>query len=727
MPFTLNLNSFGSFNHGKRGHVTWLRPEPSSAIESLHAAMVDTLSHMGRWSRMKQPHMTVARSQPAPLTQELQQHWTPIQFEVDRVYLLQRTSSKSPMQVVGEIQLGRDSGSDDDGDGGGDSAQQEQQQRRGDDDATNSALRSLLQALNASVRRGVITRSRMVQLRRALLPPPLAVAENDRPSVEEEIEFAARVFESDGVEVQDGTTVIITVDGSDDGVQAVVDISIAFDDNHPNVTPRVTIHSAQNLTAAQQAVLALVLNTHTEHWFNTPLHPFAPEQFFVFSVFNTAAHFLRDEQSRLGTVRAVHSGGKPSVTVNNTTTNYNHLLEWRDVNTSTKQQLGTLSVRELDTLVYRALLKHMHTTLRKPTREGGRQRRYSARLTHVENVLHPTLLERYNEAVARLLDTGAVHDRSNAHADEYPEEIKTLLPRLAFHGTCERNVAESIANQGLVAPGDFDDSGRYIGMKTGALYGSGSYVSPNLLKSHWYSYQDARGHAQMLVGLAIPGRCRQFTADSISQIRRDGLEIHDLECDSHTDPSKEELILYTSDLFLPVLLIEYALTDEQVNPPSAPALKGSVEALDDVQQFAVAHLLSLPPSSSSSSPSSLSSSSMPAHGEPSAAKQQKQQKKKKHGGSADGEKGEVKGEWNKLMAALGPRTKQTLQLQLTQEHWLLELRPALFQPATMPLHGGGGGGGAHHHMVLCLARFPDIKGSMLSDLASGVELLIRYR
>ena len=184
-------------------------------------------------------------------------------------------------------------------------------------------------------------------------------------------------------------------------------------------------------------------------------------------------------------------------------------------------QLQQMSVRAFDTLVYQALLHHLQTI--------SKSLPAPARLVRVENIVHPSLLQRFAAHVETLVTTGALHDRSDAREDECPAEVRTLLPRLAFHGTCDRNVAASIAEQGLVSPGEHDHSGRLIGMARGALYGPGSYVSPSLLKSHWYAYGDARGHHQMVVGLALPGRCRMYTAESLRKVTRRGFEVHDLE------------------------------------------------------------------------------------------------------------------------------------------------------------------------------------------------------
>ena len=111
-----------------------------------------------------------------------------------------------------------------------------------------------------------------------------------------------------------------------------------------------------------------------------------------------------------------------------------------------------MSVRAFDMLVYQALLHHLQTI--------SKSLPAPARLVRVENIVHPSLLQRFAAHVETLVTTGALHDRSDAREDECPAEVRTLLPRLAFHGTCDRNVAASIAEQGLVSPGEHDHSGR---------------------------------------------------------------------------------------------------------------------------------------------------------------------------------------------------------------------------------------------------------------------------
>ena len=61
--------------------MTWLDPKPKSSIEVLHATITGIFAGFGKWPSLRQPHVTVARGQTTPLTQQLQHSWKPMEFE----------------------------------------------------------------------------------------------------------------------------------------------------------------------------------------------------------------------------------------------------------------------------------------------------------------------------------------------------------------------------------------------------------------------------------------------------------------------------------------------------------------------------------------------------------------------------------------------------------------------------------------------------------------------
>lgn len=78
--------------------------------------------------------------------------------------------------------------------------------------------------------------------------------------------------------------------------------------------------------------------------------------------------------------------------------------------------MGRLSVRDMDTLVNRGLLEHIHRNCKISGSEEQRVR-YSYRVTHVENIVHPTLLKQFNSAIKRFLEEGMLGKLTEACCD----------------------------------------------------------------------------------------------------------------------------------------------------------------------------------------------------------------------------------------------------------------------------------------------------------------------
>lgn len=96
-PFEVTLSQFRWFRHGRESYTVWLAPEPASAVNALHAALLgalpkfaDTGSFRGGFS----PHLTVGqvegRGQLERLLPELQESWKPVRFTVRELALISR-------------------------------------------------------------------------------------------------------------------------------------------------------------------------------------------------------------------------------------------------------------------------------------------------------------------------------------------------------------------------------------------------------------------------------------------------------------------------------------------------------------------------------------------------------------------------------------------------------------------------------------------------------------
>lgn len=57
----VNLNTFGAFNQGRRGYVTYLSPTPEEPIRALYSTIQRECPNLP--ANFRQPHMTVARGQ----------------------------------------------------------------------------------------------------------------------------------------------------------------------------------------------------------------------------------------------------------------------------------------------------------------------------------------------------------------------------------------------------------------------------------------------------------------------------------------------------------------------------------------------------------------------------------------------------------------------------------------------------------------------------------------
>lgn len=96
--FTLHLNEFKHFDQRKKGFVTWLSPEPATAVQSVRATAVKALTGVAG-QLGKQPHLTVARGHSTSQAPTLQTDWKPMQFHCGSLALLVRENNKTPMRV----------------------------------------------------------------------------------------------------------------------------------------------------------------------------------------------------------------------------------------------------------------------------------------------------------------------------------------------------------------------------------------------------------------------------------------------------------------------------------------------------------------------------------------------------------------------------------------------------------------------------------------------------
>ncbi|KNC54707.1 polynucleotide adenyltransferase [Thecamonas trahens ATCC 50062] len=106
-PFTVVLSEFGTFSQGRRGKLTYLKPDDDSTVSlrALRTSMRDDIFPDLR-ARFSQPHMTVGRGQHEEQASRLQGDWQPIAFEAQSVTLLARPIMGEPLEVLAELPIG---------------------------------------------------------------------------------------------------------------------------------------------------------------------------------------------------------------------------------------------------------------------------------------------------------------------------------------------------------------------------------------------------------------------------------------------------------------------------------------------------------------------------------------------------------------------------------------------------------------------------------------------
>jgi poly(A) polymerase len=112
-PFTITLQNFGFFQHGKTNRTIFLDPEgntapdESSALLALHRALLTAFPSCDDTATISArgfvPHLSVAQSQ-GPL--ELDARWHPVSFLVEQVFLLHRADNGDPFHVRCVIPFG---------------------------------------------------------------------------------------------------------------------------------------------------------------------------------------------------------------------------------------------------------------------------------------------------------------------------------------------------------------------------------------------------------------------------------------------------------------------------------------------------------------------------------------------------------------------------------------------------------------------------------------------
>lgn len=115
-PFQVKLSQFGHF--GQRANCTmWLQPETKndemfhlqSALEAQFPLCDDVSNISGKGFT---PHLSVGQFSKITIEQDkqnFQKDWKPIEFEVDRVYLIARTGFDDPFSIYYEVTLGANS------------------------------------------------------------------------------------------------------------------------------------------------------------------------------------------------------------------------------------------------------------------------------------------------------------------------------------------------------------------------------------------------------------------------------------------------------------------------------------------------------------------------------------------------------------------------------------------------------------------------------------------
>jgi poly(A) polymerase len=115
-PFTLTLQHFGHFDHGRGRFTVWLDPEPHESTLALHAALLravpdckDTARPAGGFKSHLSVGQANGRAECARFLAEVEPTWTPLVFEVHAVALIAR-EGETPFVVDRWFPLGPASG-----------------------------------------------------------------------------------------------------------------------------------------------------------------------------------------------------------------------------------------------------------------------------------------------------------------------------------------------------------------------------------------------------------------------------------------------------------------------------------------------------------------------------------------------------------------------------------------------------------------------------------------
>ena len=129
---------------------------------------------------------------------------------------------------------------------------------------------------------------------------------------------------------------------------------------------------------------------------------------------------------------------------------------------------------------------------------------------------------------------------------------------MGYHGA-SRETAESIADDGLLSPGEFTKKGHLIEVMNGSIFGEGVYVSPNIHKAMNYSYANSR-IAHIIVSLVAPGKHHRCPHPFYNE--KEGRYIpYNFgkpvdNADSHVSPNQDEIVLFRSEQVLPILYLK---------------------------------------------------------------------------------------------------------------------------------------------------------------------------
>lgn len=113
-PFELTLSHFRYFRHGRESYTVWLAPEPETAVNALHGALLGALPQFAETGSFKggfSPHLSVGQVEGTArlkrLVNELQEDWQPLRFTVREVALISRKEPPNDIfQIDQTISLG---------------------------------------------------------------------------------------------------------------------------------------------------------------------------------------------------------------------------------------------------------------------------------------------------------------------------------------------------------------------------------------------------------------------------------------------------------------------------------------------------------------------------------------------------------------------------------------------------------------------------------------------